>query len=201
MAKGGNKMSTQTEYNFKKEIFSIPNILVYIRIALIPAFAVAYIFAKTDLQYYTAFGIMAMAFLTDFFDGLIARKFNQITNLGKIIDPIADKLYQFSVALCLMIKFRQMAIIASLLFVKEIVMGIMGIVLISKGGEIFGAKWYGKVSTCLLDITMIIFLISPLVSFFNIAFLNGLSVLSGTMLIVAARLYIRLFAEKIKEIG
>ena len=109
-------MTGQAEYNFKKEIFTIPNILVYIRIALIPAFALTYIFAKTDTQYYLSFAIMALAFLTDFFDGLIARKFNQVTNLGKIIDPIADKLYQFSVALCLMLKFRQMAFVASLLF-------------------------------------------------------------------------------------
>ena len=200
LRKVGDKVAEQVQYNLKKEIFTIPNILVYIRIALIPAFVVAYIFAETNSQYYLAFGIMVVAFLTDFFDGQIARRFNQVTNLGKIIDPIADKLYQFSVALCLMVKFRQMVVIAVLLFVKEIIMGIMGIVLISKGGEVFGAKWYGKVCTGFLDITMVFFLISPLVDGLPHAFMNWLIVACGVVLIIVSVMYTRLFAEKIKEL-
>ena len=199
--KDGGKMAEKAQYNLKKEIFTIPNILVYIRIALIPAFAVAYIFAETDSQYYVAFGIMLVAFLTDFLDGQIARRCNQITNLGKIIDPIADKLYQFSVALCLMVKFSQMVVIAALLFVKEIIMGIMGIILMSKGGEIFGAQWYGKVCTGILDVTMLYFLISPLVDFLPESLMNWLIAVCGIVLIVVSVMYTRLFAEKIKELG
>ena len=78
-----------------KEIFTVPNILVYIRMLLIPVF----IFFYLHKEYEITLVVLIVSFLTDFFDGKIARHFNQVTDLGKTLDPIADKLYQFSVAL------------------------------------------------------------------------------------------------------
>lgn len=192
---------TQTEeYNLRKEIFTVPNILVYIRIALIPVFVLLYLYATRPAHYYLAFAVMVIAFLTDFFDGKIARRFNQVTVLGKIIDPIADKLYQFSVALCIVVQFPQMIVIAVLLFVKEISMGIMGLVLISKGGKVFSAKWYGKFCTGFVDITMVLFLISPLVDNLPYRFMGWLIVACGIILVIVSVLYTRLFAAKIREL-
>ncbi|MFB0920957.1 MAG: CDP-alcohol phosphatidyltransferase family protein, partial [Oscillospiraceae bacterium] len=70
-----------------KEIFSIPNILGYFRILLIPFFMYTYLNAKTVSDYYAPAVIVGVSSITDMFDGLIARKFNMVTELGKLIDP------------------------------------------------------------------------------------------------------------------
>lgn len=84
---------------------TIPNALSLFRIALVPAFAVLYLCSGPDnYLLYWALGILVLSGLTDSFDGIIARKFNQITDLGKLLDPIADKLTQVTVVLCLAIR-------------------------------------------------------------------------------------------------
>lgn len=195
-------MTGTNNQDFKNEIFTLPNILVYIRILLIPVFVLLYINAEDNPAYYNvALVVLVIAFLTDFFDGKIARKFNCVTDLGKTIDPIADKLYQFSVALCLMFSYPKMISVAIILFVKEISMGIMGLVLLGKGGKIFGARWYGKLSTAFCDITMVILFVLPMLGFdVNPYFADILIICSDVLLIFASVLYTRLFAIKIKEL-
>ena len=195
-------MTGTNNQDFKNEIFTLPNILVYIRILLIPVFVLLYINAEDNPVYYNvALVVLVIAFLTDFFDGKIARKFNCVTDLGKTIDPIADKLYQFSVALCLMFSYPKMISVAIILFVKEISMGIMGLVLLGKGGKIFGARWYGKLSTAFCDITMVILFVLPMLGFdVNPYFADILIICSDVLLIFASVLYTRLFAIKIKEL-
>ena len=90
----------------KKDFVSIPNILSYIRILLIPVFAYCYLTANTDGDYYFAAVILLFSGLTDMADGMIARKFGMITYLGKILDPLADKLTQATVAVCLAIRVK-----------------------------------------------------------------------------------------------
>lgn len=115
-----------------KEIFTIPNCLSYIRIILLPIFIYIYSTANETSDYYLAAVIILFSALTDLFDGLIARKFNQITELGKALDPIADKLQQAAIAICLMFKFHYMWIIFALFVVKELLMGINGLILLKK---------------------------------------------------------------------
>lgn len=194
-------MPQRSDSTLKNEIFTVPNILVYTRILLIPVFVILYLNATGQTGYVAAFVVMAVAFFTDFLDGKIARHFNCVTELGKTIDPIADKLYQFAVALCLMIKYPAMTSVAAVLFVKEISMGIMGLVLISKGGKIFGAKWYGKISTGFVDLTMVFLLIAPLFGLsVSQSVTDGLIYACDAVLIVVAVMYTRLFASKIKEL-
>lgn len=83
----------------KKQIFSIPNILSYIRFILAFLFAYVYLNANETKDYYIAAIIIAISGLTDCMDGFIARKFNMITEVGKIVDPIADKVTQGMLAL------------------------------------------------------------------------------------------------------
>ena len=193
-------MSDERKSIIKDEVFTIPNILVYIRIALIPVFVYLYIGAKSNADYCTALAVMTIAFLTDFFDGKIARYFNCVTSLGKIMDPIADKLYQFMVAVCLAVKVPKMTVIVCLLFVKEISMGIMGLMLINRGGEIFSAKWYGKFCTAFVDLTMVFFLITPLRGIdVPSAVMNVLIILCSVILVFTAVMYTKLFAKKIKD--
>ena len=87
--------------NWKKEIFSIPNLLSFFRLALIPVYAYIYLNATQMHQYVLAGTIMAVSCLTDMIDGKIARHFNMIPTVGKILDPIADKMTQFTLTLCL----------------------------------------------------------------------------------------------------
>ncbi|MCD7894757.1 MAG: CDP-alcohol phosphatidyltransferase family protein [Erysipelotrichaceae bacterium] len=91
----------------KKEIFSIPNILSYFRIVLVPVFIYVYFHAESQQDHLLSAGILILSSLSDLFDGMIARRFDMITELGKLIDPIADKLTQLVVAIALMsLEFR-----------------------------------------------------------------------------------------------
>ena len=108
----------------KKEIFTIPNIMGYCRILLIPVFCYLYIFEN---NYTLATIIVLISSLSDLFDGYIARRFNQVTELGKALDPVADKLTHGALALCLAARYPLMWALIGLMIIKEGYMGIMGI--------------------------------------------------------------------------
>ena len=112
--------------------------------------------------------VLIISGLTDIVDGFIARKFNMVSDLGKILDPIADKLTQAAMLLCLLLRFPLLWILLVLVLVKEIFMCITGLMVIKKTGSVYGAKWHGKVATCLLYATMILHVfwneITPVVS-------------------------------------
>ena len=113
---------------------TIPNWLSFIRIALIPVFAVLFV----QGHQLVAVIVMICAALTDLFDGKIARKFNQVSNLGKILDPIAYLFFFF--------------------IVKEVLMLLGGALLLSKGMRPTAAEIWGKVATNVFYIAMIIIL-------------------------------------------
>ena len=89
----------------KKEIFSIPNLMGYFRILLIPVFCYLYITAETEREYLYAVLVVLLSSLTDLFDGKIARRFHMVTELGKALDPIADKLTHAALAICLATRY------------------------------------------------------------------------------------------------
>ena len=101
-----------------KERFSIPNLMGYFRLLLIPVFCYLYLAKEA---YHWAAGVVLLSSLTDLFDGMIARKFNMITNLGKALDPIADKLTP------------QMWVLFGLMVLKEGYMVVMGLLFFRKG--------------------------------------------------------------------
>ena len=92
--------------DWKKEIFTIPNLLSLFRLVLIPVYVAIYLNARNSTDYYVAAGILAVSCLTDLIDGKIARHFNMISSLGKILDPLADKATQFTLIICLAIKYN-----------------------------------------------------------------------------------------------
>lgn len=131
---------------------NVPNAMSLFRILLIPVFAVLYLLSKQHPGLiYWAVGSLVLSGITDTFDGLIARKFHQITDLGKLLDPLADKLTQLTVVICLTVRMyiRYPAIIYLLVIclVKELCQVLGGLFLILRGAKIHGARWYGKVST------------------------------------------------------
>lgn len=141
-----------------KDLFTnwntIPNWLCFLRIALIPVFSILFIKG----MYIPAFIIMAVAAITDLFDGKIARKFNMVSNLGKILDPIADKLSQIAIVIIMIVKFWDgyLKYILFLFIVKELIMVCGGALLLAKGMRPVAAEIWGKVATTVFYIFMIV---------------------------------------------
>ena len=137
----------------KKE--NIPNILTIIRFILIP-----FIFISVITHHYLlAVIIFTISALTDILDGYIARKYNYITDIGKLIDPLADKLTQVSLLLALTILEILPWWILAIVFIKECVMVIAASVLYSRKDVVVYSKWYGKLATCLFYLAIIFSLI------------------------------------------
>lgn len=133
----------------------IPNLLSIFRLLLIPVFVVFYF---SNLQYsgIIAAGVLILSGLTDVLDGIIARKFNMISKLGKILDPLADKLTQATVCVCLVIKNVAPFWILCILILKEFVMIGAGANIIRKGKKMMSSKWFGKLGTVVFYSAMIL---------------------------------------------
>ncbi|MBE6797913.1 MAG: CDP-alcohol phosphatidyltransferase family protein [Ruminococcaceae bacterium] len=137
----------------KEEIFTIPNILSFIRLLLIPAIVVAYVV----YDYYVLAAILiVVSGITDIVDGKIARKYNLVSDFGKMLDPVADKLTQAAVLLCLVSRYDYIIYLFAIMAVKELFMGITGLVRIKMTGKVHGADWHGKLTTVLLYTTMVL---------------------------------------------
>lgn len=122
---------------------TIPNALSVVRILIIPFFAWSFLQDRLPL----AVGLLVLSGLSDCVDGFIARKLNQVTELGKMLDPLADKLTQGVVALCLAMRFPVIGPLLLVFIVKELVMLCCAIGLLKKKKRPCAAQWYGKVAT------------------------------------------------------
>lgn len=142
-----------TKYQTQNKILTIPNLLSLFRLLLIPLIIWMYTFKK---EYFAAGTLLILSGLTDLADGFIARHFNAVSNVGKILDPIADKLTQAAMLFCLVTRFPLMAAPLGVLVLKEIFIGTTGLLMIRKTGEVIGADFHGKVATILLYIMMIL---------------------------------------------
>ncbi len=144
----------------KKE--NIPNILTIIRFILVP-----FIFISVITNHYlVAILIFTLSAITDILDGYIARKYNYITDIGKLIDPLADKLTQISLLLALTILNILPWWIITIVLIKETSMIIAASVMYKKDDIVVYSKWYGKVATTLFYLAIIVSLI---VNQFNIS--------------------------------
>ncbi len=141
----------------KNKFFTIPNILSLFRIALIPFIVWAYVL---DRLYFMA-ALIAVSGVSDILDGIIARKFDMVTNVGKALDPIADKLTLFTllVILCFYLRSAPIIILCVLFAVKEAVMGIEGIIVIKKTGTTYSANAVGKATTVTLYVNILLHLL------------------------------------------
>ncbi len=137
--------------NMENRIWTIPNIMSFFRIALIPV--IVWIYLGTEYPHWAGY-VLILSGVTDVVDGIIARRFQMITKLGKALDPIADKLTQVSTLVCLVVRFPLMILPVVLMVLKESFMAITGMVLMKKKGLVFGADWHGKAATVTLYATM-----------------------------------------------
>ena len=168
---------------YKNKIITIPNILSFFRLCLIPVIVWLYCFEKA---YGWATVTLVVSAVTDIVDGIIARKFNMISDFGKAFDPVADKLTQIITLFCLVTRFPLMAMPLVILTLKEIIAAILNLITIKKTGEVVAAVWHGKATTVLLYTTMIIHLV-----WWNIprAVSNILVLICTVMMLVSAVLY------------
>lgn len=147
--------------DWKKEIFTIPNLLSLFRLVLIPIYIAIYLRANTAADYYLAAGILAVSCLTDLIDGKIARHFNMISSLGKILDPLADKATQFTLIICLALKYNVLWYLVGLFVLKESFQLIAGAINLRKGKMLKGALISGKVCTTILFVSLIVMVMLP----------------------------------------
>lgn len=147
--------------NWKKEILTIPNLLSLFRLALIPLYIAIYLNARDSADYYLAATILAVSCLTDLIDGQIARRCNMISTVGKVLDPFADKITQFTLVICLSIKYPILWVLILLIFVKEIFQLVAGIIRFRKGKMLKGAQITGKLCTTVLFISLILLVMLP----------------------------------------
>ena len=167
---------------YKKKIITIPNILSMVRICLIPV--IVWLFLGKENYLLTGIFVLISG-LTDVVDGMIARRFNMISDVGKVLDPIADKATQAVVVILLSIRFPLMLIPLAIGIVKEIFMTVSGYMIVKKCDVVLGANWHGKVATVVLTATMALHLvwynIDPTVSLIMILLSAAFIALSLTL--------------------
>ena len=173
--------------DWKKEIFTIPNLLSLFRLLLIPVYMTIYLNATETRDYISAAVILAISCLTDLVDGKIARKFNMTSTVGQVLDPIADKVTQFTLILCLSIKFPVLLHLVVLFIIKESFQFFAGLITYRKGRMLTGALITGKICTTVLFTSLIVMILLPDISTQAV---NLITIVDGIFMIIAFADYI-----------
>lgn len=138
---------------FEGKILTIPNLLSCLRLGMIPCFVWMYL-VKHNHELTVA--ILLLSGLTDVADGFIARRFGMVSELGKVLDPLADKLTQAAMLACLVSLYPLMLLPLGMMALKELCCVSTGIAAIRRTGEVLSAGWHGKAATVLLYATLIL---------------------------------------------
>ncbi len=141
----------------KKDILTLPNLLSLFRLLLIPAIVLLYV----NKYHYASVSLIILSAITDIVDGWIARHFNMISDFGKFLDPVADKLTQVAMLSCLVIRYPWTMVLVGLLVVKELFQLIYGLIVLKKTDVMNSARWFGKVNTVVLYASMILLFLLP----------------------------------------
>ena len=179
--------------DWKKEILTIPNLLSFFRLILIPVYMVIYLNAQEGKDYLLAGSILAGSCLTDMVDGKIARAFNMITTFGKFLDPLADKLTQFALLLCLAIRYPVLWAVFSLFVLKELFQLFAGIITAKHGYILKGALISGKICTTVLFVSLVAMVIFPEIKSSTI---NLIAMADGVFLMIAFADYLLTYLGK-----
>ena len=183
--------------SWKQDILTIPNLLSLFRLGLIPVYVSLYLRAREPVQYYTAGAILAVSCLTDAVDGKIARHFNMISTLGIILDPLADKLTQFSLTLCLSLRYPTLKQVLMLFVVKELFQLTLGVVNLSRGKMLPGALMTGKVCTTVLFVSLTCLVLFPNI---NNTVVSVMAVINASFLLISFFSYISAYLGKTTKV-
>lgn len=176
------------------KIVTLPNLLSICRLALIPLIVWLYLQDRPR----AAFAALLVSGATDVLDGFIARKFNMISDIGKALDPCADKATQILILGCIALRFARLRPLLAVLVVRELTMGIMGLVAIKRTGRVMGAVWHGKLTTCVVYATICAHILIPGIP---AAATIILTVVSAVVALGSLALYAREYARQIKAAG
>ena len=179
--------------DWKKEIFTIPNLLSLFRLLLIPVYVNIYLNASEQKDYLLAGFVLAVSCLTDMFDGKLARKLNMISNFGKLLDPMADKLTQLAITVCLSQRYHVLKPVLVLFLIKEIFQLVAVILNFRKGKALDGALMVGKICTTVLFVNLILLVLFPNIPY---SIVEGIAITDGAFLAVTFVDYIRAFFGK-----
>lgn len=141
----------------KEQMFTIPNFMSLFRLALVPFI----LWIHLRGEYGIAAALVLLSALTDIFDGIIARKFNMVSDLGKVLDPLCDKVMHIALLICLVSRYRFVWVVLGLLIVKELAVAGLGALSVKRGKPVAGAKWYGKLSTVVFEVVMVALMLFP----------------------------------------
>ena len=172
----------------RKQIWSIPNLLSFFRILLIPVMVTLYVKGRT-IAALVVFGVSA---LSDIVDGQIARRCNMVTNLGKMLDPLADKLTQGAALVCVAQRHPKLFFLLGFMAMKELVQASIGDRSMKKTGQAFSSKWFGKLCTVVTTASLMAMFIFPQLPEWAV---NSLLILCSAMMLVSLALYVRHFME------
>ena len=186
----------------------IPNILSGFRIVLVGVFAWLFLTAKIPHpdNYWWALGVFVLAFLTDVLDGFLARTFNWITSVGKLLDPFADKLMTITALIVIIVAKAQNGdaygiylVLFLLAAAKELLMLIGGLLMLKKS-KVAYSDWYGKTAAGIFALGIAMTLLSfpvPAVHPWNVAVLSAAVALSYFAMVHYAKT--QLFVKETEE--
>ena len=183
--------------NWKKQVFTIPNILSLFRLILIPVYIYLYLNAQSLADYHLAAAILAVSCLTDAVDGQIARRFNMITAVGKVLDPLADKITQFTLIICLAMRHPVLWSIIGLFVAKELFQFVAGYIIVRHGRILKGAQISGKICTTVLFVSLTLLVLVPDI---HPNWVLGITVADGLFLLIAFIDYIFVYVRKSEEL-
>lgn len=179
--------------DWKKEILTIPNLLSLFRLVLIPVYVLIYLNASAPEHYYVAGGILALSCLTDLIDGKVARHFNMVSTVGKVLDPLADKATQFTLILCLAVRYEVLWLIVGLFVIKESFQLIAGLLTLRQGKMLSGALFSGKLCTVVLFLSLILLVLLPELQSKAVVIIAAID---GVFMLIAFADYVRTYAKR-----
>lgn len=173
---------------YRDQIWTIPNLLSLFRILLIPLMVTLYWKGRTI----AAVVVLGVSAASDIVDGQIARRFNMVTDLGKMLDPLADKLTQGAALVCAARAHHQLFFLLGFMAMKELTQAYIGGRIVKKTGHVFNAKWFGKLCTVITTGSLMAMFAFPQMPE---QVVNGLLILCSAMMLVSLALYVRHFME------
>jgi len=184
---------------YQDKIITIPNILTFVRLLLIPVFGWLYC---VDRNYVWSAVVITFSGLTDVADGVIARRCRMESNLGRMLDPIADKLTQVAMCIAMIARYPLMLWLLILFGVKEFVMAALGAYYLKRTGIVMNARWYGKASSIIQFAVMIALIVNPTISLYSAQVLISLCIATHVIsLLMYVAFYIRLLRNPEKGPG
>jgi len=177
---------------------NLPNALSTFRLLLVPVFAGVF-FSDLPHAHGIAALVYAVAFCTDVLDGWIARKYDMVTKLGRVLDPLADKLMTFTVILCICLDQVVPMWAAIVFFCKEAIMGIGGAILLRRTKDVIPANWLGKTSTGVFFVVLAVLVLFPLPRPWPTVLISGALALTVASLIVYCLQYRKIMAAHPEE--